>query len=66
MPYPTTKEQYIDRVIILFLFALLVLVSPLLNGWAADDAPWFLPYLIWLGLIGLIFWLQRRSAGRDI
>lgn len=42
-----------DRVILLTLFALFLFVSPFQSWWAADDSPWYLPYLIWLLLIVL-------------
>ena len=54
----------LDRVIILFLFALFLLVSPLLGWWAADDSPWYLPYLLWLALIVLCAWLQLKERRR--
>ncbi len=55
--------QQLDRVIILFLFALFLLLSPLLNWWAADDSPWYAPYLIW-GLLILLSWRLRRRLDR--
>ncbi|MFQ5995658.1 MAG: hypothetical protein ACE5K1_11260 [Acidiferrobacterales bacterium] len=54
----------LDRVIILFLFALFLLVSPLLGWWAADTSPWYLPYLLWLVLIVLCAWLQLKERRR--
>lgn len=39
--------------------ALLVLLPPLSNLWLGDHAPWFLPYLVWFGIILLSYWLQR-------
>ncbi|SCZ49352.1 hypothetical protein [Thiohalomonas denitrificans] len=56
----------IDRVILLFLFAILLLVSPLKTIWAADDAPWYLPYLLWGALIILAARLQRRFLNDEI
>ncbi len=60
------KEGYYDRVILLFLLALFLLLSPLLTWWAADDSHWSAPYLIWLGLIALGFWLQRKSRHHEL
>ncbi len=45
--------------IVVVLISLLVLVPPLVSLWFDPDAPWFLPYLVWLGIIGLSYWLQR-------
>ncbi|WP_127476896.1 hypothetical protein [Sulfurivermis fontis] len=61
MPLPTQNERQLDRVVLLFLLALFLLVSPLLDWWAADGNPWYLPYLIWLGLIVAMYRLQRRA-----
>ncbi|MFQ5756864.1 MAG: hypothetical protein ACE5H7_12370 [Acidiferrobacterales bacterium] len=53
-------SRRLDRVILLFLFALFLLVSPLLGWWASDESPWYLPYLMWLVLIVLCAWLHVR------
>lgn len=56
-----------DRVILLLLFALFLLLSPLTEWWAADDSPWYAPYLLWALLIALTWrlrrYLVRHSAG---
>ncbi len=44
----------IDSAILLLLAALILFLSPFTDWWARDDSPWYLPYLLWLGLIGLI------------
>ncbi len=59
-------DQRLDRVIILFLFALFLLLSPIIRWWAADDSPWYTPYLIWGLLIFLIWRLQRRLERHDL
>jgi uncharacterized membrane protein YoaK (UPF0700 family) len=53
-----TEPGY-DRVILLLLFALFLLLSPIIEWWAADDSLWYTPYLIWALLIALTFWLRR-------
>ena len=63
MPRNRDHEPLLDRVIILFLLALFLLLSPIKAWWAADDSPWFAPYLIWAGLI-LLTWLLRRRLDR--
>lgn len=55
-----------DRVILLFLLALFLLLSPIINWWAADTSPWYSPYLIWSGLIALTWLLQRKLAGHAL
>jgi hypothetical protein len=45
--------------IVVALLSLLILLPPLSNTWLALDSPWYLPYLVWFGIILLSFWLQR-------
>lgn len=60
------REYTFDRVILLLLFALFLLLSPLIEWWAADDSPWYLPYLLWLVLIALGFAVQRHLQRNDV
>ena len=54
------NRKHLDKVILLFLFALFLLASPLSHIWSGKHAAWYAPYLVWAGLIGLAFWLQRK------
>jgi hypothetical protein len=45
--------------IVVVLIASLVLLPPLLHLWFAIDSPWYLPYLVWFGIILLSYYLQR-------
>ncbi|OGT87756.1 MAG: hypothetical protein A2286_05155 [Gammaproteobacteria bacterium RIFOXYA12_FULL_61_12] len=64
MKFPSYSERFIDRVILLFLFALFLFASPLVEWWAGGGAPWFAPYLLWLLLI-LVMYLLQRGAPDD-
>ncbi|OOZ38487.1 hypothetical protein BOW53_15420 [Solemya pervernicosa gill symbiont] len=66
MDSPPENEQTIDRVVIIFLFVLFLLISPLRDIWAADDNPWYVPYLIWLAIIFFAYRLQRRMRRDDL
>jgi len=55
-----------DRVILLALFALLLFASPLTRWWSAIDAPWYLPYLLWLAVILAGALLQLRNDRHDL
>ncbi|MGM0593828.1 MAG: hypothetical protein ACQETD_04755 [Pseudomonadota bacterium] len=63
MPRSKLQEQYLDRVILLFLLALFLLLSPIITWWAADDSPWYAPYLIW-GLLIFLTWRTQRYLSR--
>ena len=45
--------------IVVLLISSLVLLPPLLDLWFSTDSPWYLPYLIWFGIIMLSYFLQR-------
>jgi hypothetical protein len=48
----------------LFVFALaaLLFASPVRRLWLADGGPWYLPFAVWLGVIGLGGWAARRGG----
>lgn len=45
--------------IVVLLIAILVLLPPLLSLWISPEVSWYLPYLVWLGIILLAYGLQR-------
>ena len=45
--------------VVVVLIVLLVLLPPMSSLWLGSHAPWYLPYLVWLGIILLAYWLQR-------
>ena len=45
--------------IVVLLISSLVLLPPLLGLWFSLDSPWYLPYLVWFGIIFLSYYLQR-------
>lgn len=65
MTPPHDQERYFDRVILLLLLALFLLTSPLRLWWAAADALWYAPYLLWGVIIFFAYWLQRRIDRHD-
>lgn len=64
-PRPDSDGRF-DRVLLLLVFALFLLLSPLKQWWAADDSGWFLPYILWLGVIVLAFLVQRRRDRHEL
>ena len=59
---PRDRTAYLERSLLLFLFALFLLVSPLKPLWAGPDAPWYSVYLLWAGVIALAFRLRCRHS----
>ena len=45
--------------IVAVLISLLVLLPPLSRIWFSTASPWYLPYLVWFGIILFSYWLQR-------
>lgn len=66
MRFRSDTGRQLDSVILLFLFALFLLISPFTFWWATNESPWFLPYLLWFGLILLIVWAQPRRGEHDL
>ncbi len=64
MPIRPASSRLVELTLIALLLAVLLLVSPLRQWWAALDGPWYAPYLLWAGLILLSAGLQHR-LGRD-
>jgi len=55
----TSDLRSTEITIVMVVVASLVLLPPLSTLWLGDHSPWFLPYLVWLGIILLSYWLQR-------
>lgn len=50
-----------DRSILVFLVGVFLFASPFTLWWAGITDLWYLPYLMWVGLIALIAWVVQRS-----
>lgn len=59
MPSNSSESRPTEITVIVVLIALLILLPPSLGLWSASDNAWYTPYLVWLGIIGLGFWLQK-------
>ncbi len=66
MPASARNNFRIERTLIMLALIMLLFVSPLTEFWAALDAPWFSPYLIWLVAIILSWSLQRSLRKHGI
>jgi len=57
---PPTSGHDRDLSWLLCGLAAFVLASPLRYLWAGEHSPWYLPFLLWLGLIVLARLFARR------
>ena len=55
----TSELRPTEITIVVLLIAILVLLPPLLSLWISPEVSWYLPYLVWLGIILLAYGLQR-------
>lgn len=52
-----------DTSVLIALLGLLFFASPLVDWWASDGSPWYVPYLLWglvTALAGLIHCMHAR------
>jgi hypothetical protein len=64
MRSPQPSDRGLDGTLLLFLLGVLLFASPLVQWWSGPGMPWYLPYALWAGLIGLIAWHARgRTRG---
>jgi hypothetical protein len=66
MPTLPELDKLKERTLLLLLLTLLLFASPLTIAWAWGGAPWILPYLLWLLLIGIGAWLHYRYGRHDL
>jgi len=60
MPGNSSESRPTEITVIVVLVALLILLPPLLDLWGDVSNVWYMPYLIWSGIIILGYWLQRK------
>ena len=66
MALPKRRIRYLDAVVVTFLFAALLFVSPVIYIWTQAGTPWFVPYLLWLLVIALSAWAWRQRSSHDV
>jgi hypothetical protein len=57
--YGPQSPQRLDIFILLLILAVFLLDSPFFQWWATAERAWYLPYLVWGGVILLIYVCQR-------
>lgn len=51
MRAPSANAKFLDLVLVIFVAAAFLFASPVHLLWMTPEAPWYVPYLIWLGVI---------------
>ncbi|MDZ7788056.1 MAG: hypothetical protein U5K73_08065 [Halofilum sp. (in: g-proteobacteria)] len=65
MSDPDSSRGRPDLVILLLLLALFLFFSPLAAWWARAELHWFVPFLLWALLIGLVAAYDRYEGDDD-
>ena len=53
-----------DRLLIILILGAYLLSPAIIDWWSESGRAWYRPYLLWLGLIMLSYWIAR-SGNRD-
>lgn len=64
MPF-SNKKTGRDRAVLLGLLMLALFAAPEISWWLGMSPPWYLPYLLWLGVIVLAAWQSRSNARQE-
>ena len=60
MQQPDRESKRRDNTLLLGMFISFLFSPPLLAWWASPANVWYLPFLLWLGIILLIAWVHHR------
>lgn len=52
--------MYFHRVLLLLIPAIYMVLPLLIDSWQSMQTPWYIPYLVWSGIIILAFLIERR------
>lgn len=66
MPENTRSHRVLDRTLLVLFAALMLFASPLALWWATEERAWYLPYLVWAGVLVLVALLQGWLRRHDL
>ncbi len=57
--------MYVYRLLFLMVLGIYVFSPMIMTWWLEPGGSWYRPYLLWLIVIGLSFWLSRQRGPDD-
>lgn len=63
---PVCAAMYIDRLVLLFIAGAYLLSPAIIEWWSEGGTAWYRPYLIWLILIVISFWIGKSRDLNDL
>lgn len=66
LPAARIPAMYIDRLVLLFIAGAFLLSPAIIEWWSEGGTAWYRPYLIWLVLIGISFWIGKSRDLNDM
>ncbi len=51
--------MYTDRLLMIFMIGTYLLSPVIIDWWSGDGRSWYGPYMFWLGLILLSYWIAK-------
>jgi hypothetical protein len=58
--------MYIDRLVLIFILGAYLLSPAIIEWWSLGGTAWLRPYMIWLVLIVLSFWIGKSRDLHDL
>lgn len=58
--------MYIYRLVFLLVLAIYIFSPKLMDWWIAPGSAWYQPFLVWLVLIALAVWLEKRRDSNEL
>ena len=66
MRAPSGNVKFLDLVLVTFVAAVFVFASPFYLLWMAPGTPWYVPYLIWFGVIVVTGVIQHWRGRHEL
>ncbi|ARU58594.1 membrane protein [Oleiphilus messinensis] len=58
--------MYLYRLVFLLILSIYVFSPVIMDWWIDPGSSWYRPYLIWLFIIGLSYWLEQRRDKHEL